>query len=279
MSYAKIHLPLATYISDHAVFSKAQRIFTYPIRDNTHCSQPKTDCMKTLLIVTSIILISFQINHIFVSNTDGGLLRSEARILDENFTGNSNTPLPAIDSTYRSARSIKKADIAEVSFVSVEKTANTVAEKAAATTTVKARRDLAVNFSAEENNNFRMLHKLVKETKTYLSLTTVQFDFNKYNTLNTESFNEILQYADKLMYDSSLKVSIAGFADSTGSREYNEQLSWLRANNIRTYMIDLGVNENQIMISANGSTDPVASNATAEGRSENRRVELALVKL
>lgn len=232
--------------------------------------------MKTLLIVTGIILISFQINRIFLSNTDGGLIRSEMKILDENFTG--NTPLHAIDSTYRFAKSIKKVAAADVSVAAVEKTTKAIAAKAVAKTTVKANHSFAVSFSAEKNNNFKMLHKLIKETKTYLSFTTVEFDFNKYNALSTEAFNEILQYADQLMYDSSLKVSVAGFADSTGSAEYNEQLSWMRANDIKKYMIDLGVNEDQIMISANGSADPVASNATAVGRSENRRVELALLK-
>ncbi len=233
--------------------------------------------MKTLLILTGIILISFQINRIFVSNADGSLIRSEVKILDENFTG--NTPLPAIDSTYRAAISVKKGAATDASVAVVEKTAKTVAAKAVAKTTAKADHSFAVSFSAEKNNNFKMLHKLVKETKTYLSFTTVEFDFNKYNVLNTEAFNEILQYADQLMYDSSLKVSVAGFADSTGSAEYNEQLSWMRANDIRKYMIDLGVNEDQIMISANGSADPVASNATVDGRSENRRVELALLKI
>ena len=232
---------------------------------------PKTHCMKALLIVTGIILISFQINRILVSNADGSLIRSEVKILDENFAG--NTPLPAIDSTYRSAKSIKKVAAADVSVAVVEKTV-----KAVAKTTVKPNHSFAVSFSAEKNNNFKMLHKLIKETKTYLSFTTVEFDFDKYNALSTEAFNEILQYADQLMYDSSLKVSVAGFADSTGSAEYNEQLSWMRANDIKNYMIDLGVNEDQIMISANGSADPVASNATADGRSENRRVELALLK-
>jgi outer membrane protein OmpA-like peptidoglycan-associated protein len=232
--------------------------------------------MKALLIVTGIILISFQINRIFISNTDGGLIRSEVKILDENFTG--KTSLPAIDSTYRSARSIKKAAAADVSVAAVEKTVEAVATKAVAKTTVKARRGFAVSFSAEKNNNFKMLHRLIKETKTYQSFTTVQFDFNKYDALSTDAFNEILQYADRLMYDSSLKVSIAGFADSTGNAEYNEQLSWMRANDIKKYMTDLGVDEDQIMISANGSADPVASNGTVDGRSENRRVELALVK-
>lgn len=135
-------------------------------------------------------------------------------------------------------------------------------------------------FSAETNNNYKALHKLIKESKSFISFTTVQFDFNQYNSsaLETEEFNNILQYADQLIFDHSLKVSIAGFADSIGSSEYNEQISWMRAFDIQKYLVELGVNEDQIMISANGSADPVASNSSAEGRAENRRVELALVK-
>jgi chemotaxis protein MotB len=53
-------------------------------------------------------------------------------------------------------------------------------------------------------------------------------------------------------------------------------LSQRRADNVMQYMISQGVNQNLVSAQGFGDADPVASNATAEGRAQNRRVELAL---
>ncbi|HTN05098.1 OmpA family protein [Agriterribacter sp.] len=88
-----------------------------------------------------------------------------------------------------------------------------------------------------------------------------------------------MHFADQLIFNDSLKVSIAGFTDNTGNAAYNKQLSLLRAQNVKQYMLELGVNETQIIVSANGVSDPVANNNTAKGRSANRRVEMLLIQL
>lgn len=238
----------------------------------------KTHCMKTLLIVTGVILISFQINRIIVNNSDSRLLRSEVKIFDDKYSEVASPKV--IDSTYRSVKSIKEATTANIPVASVEVKTNAIKNSVFTKSAVKSKKSRMSGFSTESNNNFKALHKLIKDSKTYISFTTVQYDFNKHKAaaLETEEFNNILQFADQLIFDHSLKVSIAGFADSIGSTEYNEQISWMRALDIQKYFVELGVNEDQIMISANGSADPVASNTVAEGRAENRRVELALVK-
>ena len=238
----------------------------------------KTHCMKTLLIVTGVILISFQINRIIVNNSDNRLLRTEVKVFDDKFSKTAS--LPVVDSSYHPVESIKEATIVNIPVVSAYEKTKATTSKSVAKSAAKSIRSHMAGFSTETNNNYKTLHKLIKESKTYISFTTVQFDFNSYKAaaLDTEEFNNILQLADQLIFNHSLKVSIAGFADSIGSQEYNEQLSWMRAVNIQKYFVELGVNEDQIMISANGSADPVASNAIAEGRAENRRVELALIK-
>lgn len=226
--------------------------------------------MKSLLILTGIILLSFQINRIIVNNSDKVVTASEVKLLDDKFI--TKNDLPAIDSTYRSAKSIK----AETVVVAKEEVK---AEKAVATeTSAKAKTTTKSLFSKEKNKNFMLLHKLIKESGNYIALSSVQFNFNEVNALDSESFQAVMTLADKLVFDESLKVSIAGFTDSKGTAAYNEQLSWLRANDVRKYFIELGVNEKQIMISANGIMDPVADNKTAEGRAQNRRVEMALLK-
>jgi len=229
--------------------------------------------MKTLLIITSIILLSLQINRFFLHDSDGGFIKSELKILDDNFVN--TTYFPEIDSTFRSAKSLKKENIA-VAAVAVEKiaVANTAQHTVAAQRTATANR----YFTSTLNNNCRMLHRFVKETHNYISFTTVNFDFNKSEALDTKQFNEILQLADKLIFDSTLKISIAGFADGKGNINHNEELSLLRANDVKDYMIELGVKEEQVLLSANGIDDPVAENTSEQGRAMNRRVELALLQ-
>lgn len=224
--------------------------------------------MKTLLIITSIILLSFQINRLFINHTDGNSITSEVKILSSDYI--SKDEMPAIDSTYRSAKVMKKENnsVAVVAKVAVSQTAKTSVTK----TSTKA------YYATMQNNNCKMLHRFIKETHNYISFTTVNFDFNEHNALDTKQFNEILQYADKLIFDSTLRISVAGFADNKGSAAYNDQISWLRANDIKNYMLELGVKEEQIMLSANGIADPVAENTSEEGRSLNRRVELALLQ-
>lgn len=226
--------------------------------------------MKSLLILTGIILLSFQINRIIVNNSDKIVTASEIKLLDDKFI--TKNDLPKIDSVYRSAKSIKIEN-------SVSTKTEVKAVKAATVqTSTKTKANVKSLFSQEHNKNLMMLHKLIKESGNYIALSSVQFDFNEHSALDSESFQTVMKFADKLVFDESLKVSIAGFTDSKGTPAYNEQLSWLRADDVRKYFIELGVKENQIMISANGILDPVADNRTVEGRAQNRRVEMALLK-
>ncbi|MFN2309099.1 MAG: OmpA family protein [Gammaproteobacteria bacterium] len=71
-------------------------------------------------------------------------------------------------------------------------------------------------------------------------------------------------------------VEIVGHTDSTGAEDYNQQLSMRRANTVKNYLLDKGVNPSIMTTSGMGESQPVASNATAEGRAQNRRVEITL---
>lgn len=71
-------------------------------------------------------------------------------------------------------------------------------------------------------------------------------------------------------------VSIVGHTDSTGTDAYNQDLSMRRANSVKNYLLEKGVSSSVISTSGMGESQPVASNATREGRSQNRRVEVIL---
>ncbi len=76
-------------------------------------------------------------------------------------------------------------------------------------------------------------------------------------------------------YKSTL-VTVAGYTDSTGSADYNQKLSEKRATTVAMYLQSRGVAQERLAAVGYGKTKPVASNDTAEGRAQNRRVEITL---
>jgi outer membrane protein OmpA-like peptidoglycan-associated protein len=69
------------------------------------------------------------------------------------------------------------------------------------------------------------------------------------------------------------RLTVMGYTDSTGSEAHNLKLSQARAESVAQYLRDGGLQAGQFVAQGLGSADPVASNATAEGRAQNRRVE------
>ena len=71
-------------------------------------------------------------------------------------------------------------------------------------------------------------------------------------------------------------VVIEGHTDSEGTTDYNRRLSEARANAVRAYLVTRGVPPEQVLALRHGEDEPVAPNATAEGRANNRRVEIVI---
>lgn len=82
------------------------------------------------------------------------------------------------------------------------------------------------------------------------------------------------QFAVSLNQNPSTRVTIIGHTDSTGGDAINNRLSLERANSTRDYLVSRGVDRQRIMTDGRSSYEPVASNATEEGRARNRRVEI-----
>lgn len=79
-------------------------------------------------------------------------------------------------------------------------------------------------------------------------------------------------------YDKTL-VEITGHTDSTGADAYNQDLSERRAASVGAYLESQGVDADRMVIIGYGETQPIATNATPEGRAANRRVEITLEPL
>ena len=102
----------------------------------------------------------------------------------------------------------------------------------------------------------------------------VLFATNKYS-LNKSAQDNLTEFAKVLVEYSDADVVVYGHTDSTGTDAINNPLSVKRAEAVANFLLSKGVAETQIKsVEGFGSTQPVADNATAEGRAENRRVEI-----
>jgi outer membrane protein OmpA-like peptidoglycan-associated protein len=86
------------------------------------------------------------------------------------------------------------------------------------------------------------------------------------------------QFAQGLSQQPSMEVRIVGHTDSTGSDAINNPLSVNRAQSARDYLLARGVDGSRMTIDGRGSREPIASNATADGRARNRRIDIFLAE-
>lgn len=104
--------------------------------------------------------------------------------------------------------------------------------------------------------------------------------FNTNESTIKPNFNRVLDSVAKVIneYDKT-KVQIVGYTDNTGSDKINNPLSNARAQSIANYLKLRNVSAARITAYGLGSQNPIASNATPEGREQNRRVEISLINV
>jgi outer membrane protein OmpA-like peptidoglycan-associated protein len=103
----------------------------------------------------------------------------------------------------------------------------------------------------------------------------ILFDINRAD-LKSSSRAELEKLANILNKYDDTNILLAGHTDSTGSDEYNMGLSRQRAQSVANYLSNQKVNRERFTVSGYGKSDPIASNDTADGRAQNRRVEVAI---
>lgn len=87
---------------------------------------------------------------------------------------------------------------------------------------------------------------------------------------------QLMEVLDVLLDYPSSKVVLIGHTDAVGSKEANVLLSKRRANNVANYLVSHGIDSSRIEVKGVGENDPIASNATPEGRQQNIRVEMII---
>jgi len=114
------------------------------------------------------------------------------------------------------------------------------------------------------------------ESGETLSFANIYFESGSA-VLQPSSFPVLDEVAGLLANSPGVSVQVVGHTDSDGSESYNQTLSENRAASVRTYLVQRGIASSRISTIGMGESSPVASNATPQGKAENRRIEFRIL--
>jgi len=157
------------------------------------------------------------------------------------------------------------------------------AARTAAESQAQAARDAALAAEREKaalRDQLRVQLNEVLETREtarglIVNLSDVLFDFNKA-TLRPGAREKLAKVAGIVLAHPGLKTQAEGHADAIGGDQYNQRLSERRAESVRAFLLQQGITAETVTAAGFGESRPVATNGTAEGRQQNRRVELVV---
>ena len=104
---------------------------------------------------------------------------------------------------------------------------------------------------------------------------SITFDTNKSN-IKPNFYGTLNKVAQTLAEDNKSAILVTGYTDNTGNDSINIPLSQARAQSVKNYLASQGVSSSRIDAQGLGSSNPIASNATAAGKEQNRRVEISI---
>ena len=104
---------------------------------------------------------------------------------------------------------------------------------------------------------------------------SITFDTNKSN-IKPNFYSTLNKVAQTLTEDNKSGILVTGYTDNTGNDSINIPLSQARAQSVASYLASQGVSTSRINTQGQGAANPIASNTTAAGREQNRRVEISI---
>lgn len=127
----------------------------------------------------------------------------------------------------------------------------------------------------------QLLLASVEEAKKFLGESGVQKGFFASSSSAGEMGGISSEYLEKLRLalgnSPAAKIEVTGHADITGPEEFNRDLGLRRAEFVKSFLVNAGINADQILTSSKGSSEPAESNSTPEGRAANRRCEIKVI--
>lgn len=135
---------------------------------------------------------------------------------------------------------------------------------------------------AEMNRLQEALGRIADTRRTALGLVmnlgsdTINFDFDKA-VLRSENKELLSRIVGVLLTSSGYRVQIFGHTDDIGSAEYNQELSLRRAESVRNYLVEAGLDPSIVTVKGFGKSNPLVEGTSAEARAKNRRVEVGII--
>ena len=142
------------------------------------------------------------------------------------------------------------------------------------------RASMSISFTAIENVSGKLSEIVVKEEPRGLVVnlsSNILFATGK-STLKKEATASLDETISLLNAYPANKVLIEGYTDSTGNKKSNLQLSYDRAQEVYIYFVKHGIPAERLSVVGYGQENPIASNKTAKGREQNRRVNIIILK-
>jgi len=104
------------------------------------------------------------------------------------------------------------------------------------------------------------------------------FDIDS-SRIKPESYTVLNEVYDFLLKNPSIKIEVGGHTNSRPSPDFADRLSTRRAQAVRDYLVELGIDSTRINFKGYGKRSPIASNSTPEGRALNQRVEIKILSV
>jgi len=216
--------------------------------------------MSTRNLIVSAVTFSFICGFAPIGVT---YAESGARSAQNNDVTTAETKAAVAQEKAEAAR--EAAEQAEKEAVSAQGKAAKEKQKATADRVAELEKELAA-FKAQET-----------ERGLVLRLGDVQFA-PEQEKLTAETMQKLYPFVTMLKEQPKRTIRIEGHTDSSGEKSYNLDLSQRRADAVRDFLIENGIRAERITARGYGEENAVASNDTAEGRRENRRVEVLVPK-
>lgn len=171
------------------------------------------------------------------------------------------------------------AAAAEADRLKRENEAQRIANQAELDSVVKQKAQLEAEKAELRTQLLKQFNAVLQTRDTarglIVNMSDVLFDSGKY-TLRPVAREKLARVAGIVAGHPGLRLEVEGHTDSVGGDEYNQGLSEHRGSAVRDYLMQSGMSQDSVTAKGFGKTQPVASNDTASGRQQNRRVELVI---
>jgi type IX secretion system PorP/SprF family membrane protein len=136
-----------------------------------------------------------------------------------------------------------------------------------------------ITVTKNDSSSSKALAKAGKLTHEPLIMEKITLHFHfEYNSVDLDDETEkfLAELSATLSENENLKLKVTGHTDNRGNEKYNQRLSVKRADEVKKYLVRLGIDPARVLTEGKGMTEPVDNNTSEEGRAKNRRVEITM---